>query len=474
MQEILNFAIGIIVAVTTIAAVASIGRWFWLRTRRKQYLDAIISHFLAPLTLEQITIRERKYPFRLRADLQRAIDRLLTQSSSVVRFHGVSQQYGHESLKLADCLNVSITNPVKIVPPQYEEIDIGEAEPARVLVNGLWLLERGGQKMVLLWGAASTYGRVTGVALQIAVANDAAGHQLADEIYKLFDDALAGAETYRGKILSLENDEYSASDACRIKIHRLRHVEAEQIILPPATLELLERNVIGYVKQRPKLRERGFATKKGLLFYGPPGTGKTHTIHYLARALPGHTTLLITAEQVGLLEEYMSLATLLQPSIVVIEDADLIGRERSEMTTCEEVVLNKLLNIMDGLREQTETIFILTTNRPGALEPALAARPGRIDQAIEFPLPDDAGRAKLARLYAGKTQLDDALVAEIVNRTQRVSAAFIKELLRRSLQFQLERDGNGQMTLADVEAALQEMLHQGGLLNLKLLGAEPR
>ena len=65
------------------------------------------------------------------------------------------------------------------------------------------------------------------------------------------------------------------------------------------------------------------ATKKGLLFYGPPGTGKTHTLHYLAGALEGMTTLLISAEQVGLLDEYVGLARL--PSMVVIEDADLIA-----------------------------------------------------------------------------------------------------------------------------------------------------
>lgn len=59
---------------------------------------------------------------------------------------------------------------------------------------------------------------------------------------------------------------------------------------------------------------------------------------------------------------------------------------------------NKLLNEMDGLGEDAEMIFILTTNRPDQLEPALAPRPGRIDRAIEFPLPDDIGRATLARL----------------------------------------------------------------------------
>src|SRR6185295_12605093 len=126
-----------------------------------------------------------------------------------------------------------------------------------------------------------------------------------------------------------------------IQVHKLRTVEREQVILPKKTLDLLERNVIQFVRQRPQLSKLRQATKKGILFYGPPGTGKTHTIHYLAKALQGHTTLLISAEQVGLLSEYLTLARLLQPSIVVMEDVDLIARDRTEMNSpCEEVLLN--------------------------------------------------------------------------------------------------------------------------------------
>jgi ATP-dependent 26S proteasome regulatory subunit len=101
----------------------------------------------------------------------------------------------------------------------------------------------------------------------------------------------------------------------------------------------------------------------------------------------------ITADQVVLLEHYFKLARFLQPSIIVVEDVDLIARERTQLRgSGQEMLLNKLLNEMDGLREDAEIIFILTTNRPDQLEPALASRPGRSDQAIEFPLPDDIGR----------------------------------------------------------------------------------
>lgn len=82
---------------------------------------------------------------------------------------------------------------------------------------------------------------------------------------------------------------------------------------------------------REQLKSLKFQARKGLLFYGPPGTGKTHTIHYLASQLPNHMTLLVTAEQVGLLGEYFSLARFLEPSMMIIEDVDLIARERTHM-----------------------------------------------------------------------------------------------------------------------------------------------
>src|SRR5262249_15213993 len=116
-------------------------------------------------------------------------------------------------------------------------------------------------------------------------------------------------------------------------------------------------------------------------------------------------------------------------------------------------------------------LFILTTNRPDSLEAALASRPGRIDQAIEFPLPDENGRRSLVRLYACGLPLDDTVVETIVRRTVRASAAFIKELMRRAAQFYVQNGSSGNLQLADVNAALEEMLFTGGSLNAKLLGA---
>jgi ATP-dependent 26S proteasome regulatory subunit len=181
--------------------------------------------------------------------------------------------------------------------------------------------------------------------------------------------------------------------------------------------------------------------------------------------------LLITAEGVALLPEYMALARLLQPALVVIEDADLLARDRSERADpCDEVLLNRLLNEMDGLRERADVFFVLTTNRPDSLEPALASRPGRIDQAIEFPLPDVALRRRLVELYAKSLPVPPALADALAQRTDGASPAFIKELLRRVAQHHLEAGTAGEVTAATAERALHDMLFAGGTLNTRLLG----
>ncbi|MFO0918758.1 MAG: ATP-binding protein [Planctomycetaceae bacterium] len=153
---------------------------------------------------------------------------------------------------------------------------------------------------------------------------------------------------------------------------------------PRSVLDLLKRNVIGFVERRLATAQYRPIHAQGLLFYGPPGTGKTHTIHYLTRALPGHTTLIITAEQVGLPRALYDAGALLQPTIVVMEDVDLIARNREQMDSAAKVLLNKLLNHMDGLNETADILFILTTNRPEMLEPAAAAVPDGLTGRLNF------------------------------------------------------------------------------------------
>src|SRR4029079_2655231 len=130
-----------------------------------------------------------------------------------------------------------------------------------------------------------------------------------------------------------------------------------------------------------------------------PGTGKTLSAMYLVAQMPGRTVLLLTGESVGPIETVCKRAPTLAPATVILEDVDLIGTERQHQSVGANALLFELLNQMDGLADDTDLLFVLTTNRPDILEPALAARPGRIDQAILVPPPDADCRRRLLELY---------------------------------------------------------------------------
>ncbi|WP_027578641.1 ATP-dependent Clp protease adaptor ClpS [Bradyrhizobium sp. Ai1a-2] len=408
----------------------------------------------------------RQFPGHMRSDIQVAIDRLF---ASPIRFFGIHEEHRYETMTFAGLMKEG-RNAQETAPPQYQDVDIGEALPVRCLYNGLWLCEADGLRYAVLLGLHRDYGRENGIRVEIAVPAGAAGGAFVQRCFAELEKAVRAARSYRGKILSFDDDTNYRGGSRGIMVHRLPPVEREAVILPELTLKLLDRNVVSFVRSRDALRRLGQSTRKGVLLYGPPGTGKTHTIRYLATNLPDHTTLIITAEQVGALGAYMSLARLLQPAMVVIEDVDLIAVDREYMGPCEESLLNKLLNEMDGLKEDAEILFVLTTNRPEELESALAGRPGRIDQAIEVPLPDAIGRGKLVGLYGRNLSLDEGVVDEAVRRTDGVSAAFIKELMRRLAQASIARDGGKSVISADIDEALDDMLFAGGRLNVKLLG----
>jgi cell division protease FtsH len=159
----------------------------------------------------------------------------------------------------------------------------------------------------------------------------------------------------------------------------------------------------------------------------------------------------------------------LEPSMVVLEDVDLVAQERTAMGLGATSLLFQLLNEMDGIGEDADMIFLMTTNRADLLEPALAARPGRVDQAVELPLPDAEARARLLELFCvgldGSLGERDAIVAE----TEGVSPAFLRELVRKAALHAARAgapvdDGHFREAL--------ELLERGGRITRTMLGAD--
>lgn len=136
-----------------------------------------------------------------------------------------------------------------------------------------------------------------------------------------------------------------------------------------------------------------------------------------------------------LVAQACGLARLLQPSMVVLEDIDLAAPDRPFGPIGVNPLLFEVLNQIDGLGDDVDVTFVLTTNRVDILERALAERPGRVDAAIEIAPPDVGGRARLFRLYgaeAGVAEMEDAALAPVVEATEGRTATYLREVVRRA------------------------------------------
>lgn len=278
---------------------------------------------------------------------------------------------------------------------------------------------------------------------------------------------------YRGKVLVVEQAASGPGGEpdFQITFHDLPRVGRSQIILPEEVLRVVERNVIGLLAHANTLRKAGRSTRHGVLFHGPPGVGKTLVTKYLAGACTEYTVILLTGRQLRLVRESCVLARMLQPALVVIEDIDLIAIDREQ--SLDTTLLHDLMDEMDGLGPKADVIFLLTTNRPRMLEKALAARPGRVDQAVYFPLPDRDCRRRLFAHFTTGLDLAGVDLDPLLDRTEGASPAFIEELFRKGALMAAERGEHSdplRVTAADFDAALRELVEFGGVLTQHLLG----
>ena len=434
------------------------------------FLQRLSAHFGAPAGTLPILTEE--FDPSEHANVQLAFDAYLRRDGREAELLGISAEHKrHMGLGLADLLvrprpGSMGPNPPVEGPVEYVNIALDEGRVLPAIQSGLYILRDGDERLAALVGGPVQHTPIAKVRVDVIAAQRATAERFLAELRRLTREH----NVYRGKVISLKMDMYGRFD---MQFHRLPHVGREQIILPPEVVERAERHTLRFAAQRERLRAAGQHLKRGLLLYGPPGTGKTLTAMYLASQMQDRTVLLLTGRGYGLIQRTCALARLLQPSTVIFEDVDLVAEERTH-PQAGGALLFELLNEMDGLAEDLDILFLLTTNRPELLEPALASRPGRIDQAIEIPLPDADCRERLLKLYSRglSIELDDWGL--VVERTAGVSAAFIRELIRKAALFaadELPDDADLAIGERHLDRALHEMIAVGGELTRSLLGA---
>lgn len=429
-----------------------------MATLRKQLQKHLGSNAAASPVVRQ------SFPLYERPNLHLAIEELLAKDRLTSLLGVVERDY---EVSLARLVSDASSADFAQGPVQYVDVDLGRNERLACVKTGVYLFHDELGASLALLVAAERHSYPPKMWIEVM----APERQAAETFLRKVVDTARHCTAYRGKVFSLVENCYRQLE---VKFHSLPSITREQIVLPREVLERIERHAISFTRHAERLRASGRHLKRGILLHGPPGTGKTLTAMYLASRMTNRTVIILTGGGMGSIEAACQLARLLEPTTVILEDVDLIGTERESQTVGANALLFELLNQMDGLHDDCDVLFVLTTNRPDVLEPALSARPGRIDQALEVSLPDAECRKRLIELYGQGLKLDIRDLTGLVLRLEGTSPAFIRELLRKSALLAAEESDAGSIAVQErhLEEALSELLIAGGSLTQTLLGAQ--
>ncbi|MBN9608910.1 MAG: hypothetical protein BGO26_15100 [Actinobacteria bacterium 69-20] len=411
----------------------------------------------------------RSLPTFEHVNLQTAIEVWVGRPGRSVTLRGVVAPPHFGPVSLQQLVAAQGIPPIRLAAPPLVDLPNGPDSTLACLLSAVLLVEDARGRYVVMVTGPSEHN--PGLAVEVA----GLGVARAQSVLVELDALRRELNVYRGHVLDVS---VSPMGGVVLAFAKPAHLHRDDVVLPDAVLTRIERHTLGIADHRDALLAAGQHLKRGLLLYGPPGTGKTHTMRYLLGRMTGYTRLVLTGQALHAIGSVADLARDLQPAVVVLEDVDLVAEDRS-FGPGSSPVLFDLLDAMDGAAADADLLFILTTNRADLLEPALAARPGRVDVAVHIDLPDARARGTLFDLYARgiTTDLSDTDREAIVQRTEGVTASFLKEFLRRAVLesiVEAAEDVEGAepaaVTAAHANRALDDLLSDSQEVTRSLLG----
>jgi hypothetical protein len=397
----------------------------WIHTSNREErseISALVRGFLGPDGAAQSVVTRELAPFE-HVNLQTALDAWSARPGRRCEVRGLTLP-PHHAVPTLQQVVAGDENGVQLSPPALNDLPNGPGSTLGCLKLALLLVTEPDRRFIVMVRGPVEHD--PGLEVEVAGLPVEAAQRVLAEL----DELRSELNVYRGHLLevSLTPTGVSLGFAASAGLSR------DDVVLPDAVLARIERHALGVADHREALLAAGQHLKRGLLLYGPPGTGKTHTTRYLLGRMTSYTRLVMTGRALVAVGAVTEMARALAPAVMVLEDVDLVAEERT-MGPRSNPVLFDLLDAMDGAAGDADLLFLLTTNRADLLELALAARPGRVDVAVEIALPDGPARELLLALYGRGVPLeltgDD--IAAAIERTEGVTASFLKELIRRAV-----------------------------------------
>jgi len=124
------------------------------------------------------------------------------------------------------------------------------------------------------------------------------------------------------------------------------------------------------------------------------------------------------------------------PCVLFFDELDSIAKSRGgtsgDAGGASDRVINQILTEMDGMGSKKNVFIIGATNRPDIIDPAIL-RPGRLDQLIYIPLPDEGSRMAILKSNLRKSPVGKEVDLPFLARmTKGFSGADLTEICQRA------------------------------------------
>jgi len=167
--------------------------------------------------------------------------------------------------------------------------------------------------------------------------------------------------------------------------------------------------------------------KRGILLYGDPGCGKSGILQlcmmHIIKDLSG---VVINIKNEDSIKAYVEMVPKLRqiepdrPLVVIIEDIDSVAGDSNYSTSV-------LLNILDGIKQIENVVYIATTNYPEKLEERITNRPSRFDRRYYVAPPSREVRKAYLLNKIGENKIDID-IEKWLDDTEDLSMSHLKEL----------------------------------------------
>ena len=209
-----------------------------------------------------------------------------------------------------------------------------------------------------------------------------------------------------------------------------RKVDTDELFeLPSDELQDIIQDIENFWERSDKYEEYGFLHKRGILLYGEPGAGKSGIIQLCTKHLiekkNGIVISLSSGDQIDWYGKSIGSLRSVEPDrplIVILEDIDSIAGEGNWSTSM-------LLNILDGIKQIDNVVYIATTNYPEQLEERITNRPSRFDRRYEILMPNAKVRESYFRSKLTQEDLEKIKLSEWIKATEGFSMAHLRELV---------------------------------------------